>query len=93
VATWSTPIVIQLVFGVFLAAMLVLGKFGFPDNDHVAEGHKVLAASGVAVVISLVAAALSFAGRGSTARGLRLGTAASAAIFLIGAGGYVLWLG
>lgn len=92
VATWTTPFLFQLVCGVFLAAMLVLGKLGFRDNDHVSEGHKVLAATGIAVLIATVVAALFLAARRTTLRGLGFGTAASAAIFLIGALTYVLWL-
>ncbi|MBB3750610.1 peptidoglycan/LPS O-acetylase OafA/YrhL [Mycolicibacterium sp. BK634] len=92
VATWSTPILFQLVCGVFLAAMLIATKLGFRDDTRVAEGHKILAATGVAVLIALIVAAPFLATRRPSLRGLALGTATAAAIFLIGALGYVFWL-
>lgn len=92
VATWSTPILFQLVCGLFLAAMLTATKFGFRDNTRVAECHKVLAATGLAVLIALIVAAPFLAAHRPTVRGLGLGTAGAALIFLIGALGYVFWL-
>ncbi|NTY63882.1 hypothetical protein [Mycolicibacterium sphagni] len=92
VATWSTLILFQLVCGLFLAAMLTATKLGFRDHTRVAEGHKVLAATGIAVLIALIVAVPFLATRRPTLRGLAIGTATAAVIFLIGALGYVFWL-
>jgi uncharacterized membrane protein len=92
VATWSSPILFQAVCGMFLAAMLVAGKLGMRDNDHIAEGHKILAAATAAVALSLVIAGLLARPRHTTWRGLAAGLATSAIIFGIGTLGYVLWL-
>lgn len=92
VASWSTPILFQLVCGLFFAAMLTATKLGFRDNTRVAEGHKVLAAAGIAVLIALLVAAPFLAARRPTLRGLAVGTTTAAVIFLIGALGYVFWL-
>jgi hypothetical protein len=92
IATWSTPIMFQLVCCLFLAAMLTATKLGFHNNTRIAESHKVLAATGMAVLIALIMAAPLLAARRNTLRGLGLGTATAAVILLTGALGYVFLL-
>jgi len=93
VATWSTPLLFQAVCGVFLAAMLVLGKMGFRDNDMAAEGHKVLTAAVVAAVVCVLVSVPFLVSRGRPAlRGVGVGLATSAVIFLTGAAPFVYWL-
>jgi hypothetical protein len=86
VATRSAPVVIQVVLGLLLVSTWLLGRWSLAPRS------AVLAATGIAMVVSLVVAA-GLLGRGSpTARGLGLSAAACAAIVLIGAVPYAFWL-
>lgn len=85
VATWALPFAIQVVFGMLLVSIWLLGKAGF-HNDIVSGPRSVLLlGTAMAVVIALVVATAVFTRASSTARGISLGTASSAAVVAIGA--------
>lgn len=93
VATRSSPIVIQLVLGVLLIAMWLLGNWSSTGHDDAhAARLALLVATGITVVISLIVAAALLRRDSSTTRGIGLSTAASAAVTLIGAIPYAFWL-
>ena len=85
VATWALPFATQLVFGVLLASMWLLGRAGFHDDTFSGQRTVLLLATAAAVVIALVVGAAAFTRASSTARGIGLGAAASAAVVAIGA--------
>jgi hypothetical protein len=91
-ATWSAPVVIQLVFGAMLIAMWLLGKAGFHNDTRAGERATLLSAIGIAVAISSVVAGVLLRRRSPTTRGVGLGVAGSAAIVLIGGSVYAFWL-
>ena len=85
VATWALPFAIQVVFGMLLVSIWLLGKAGF-HNDIVSGPRSVLLlGTAMAVVIALVVATAVFTRASSTARGISLGTSSSAAVVAIGA--------
>jgi hypothetical protein len=77
---------------VLLVATWLLGRWPLISNTVDAPRAEVLAAIGIAVVISVVVAAALFRRDSSIARGIGLSTAASAAVVLIGAIPYACWL-
>ena len=93
VATWSIPFVVQLVTGAVLIAMWLIGKWTpLQPNTSAGTRSTLLTAIGIAVGIFLVVAAALVTRSSSTTRGVGLGTAASAAIVLIGGVVYAFWL-
>jgi hypothetical protein len=92
VATRSSPIVIQFVLGMLLVATWLLGRWPLISSTVDAPRAELLAATGIAVVISVGVAAALFRRHSSMARGIGLSTAASAAVVLIGAIPYACWL-
>lgn len=90
-ATWSAPLVIQPVFGAMLIAMWLLGKAGFHNDTRAGERTILLIAIGIAVTISLVIAGVLLRRSSSTARGIGVGVAGSAAVVLIGGPVYAFW--
>jgi hypothetical protein len=92
-ATRSSPIVIQFVLGVLLIATWLLGSWSRTGHDGAhAPRLALLVATGITVVISVGVAAALIRRDSSTARGIGLSTAASAAIVVIGAIPYAFWL-
>jgi hypothetical protein len=92
VATRSSPVVIQFVLSVLLVATWLLGRWSLLSDTVDAPRAEVLAATGIAVIISVGVAAALFRRDSSLARGIGLSTAASAAVVLIGAIPYACWL-
>jgi hypothetical protein len=92
VATRSSPVVIQFVLGVLLVATWLLGRWSLLSDTVDAPRAEVLAATGIAVIISVGVAAALFRRDSSMAWGIGLSTAASAAVVLIGAIPYACWL-
>lgn len=92
VATWALPFVIQVVLGVLLISMWLLGKSGLHNDTFAGQRTVLLFATAIAVMIALVAAAAVFTRASSTARGIGLGTAASAAVVAIRAVVYAFWI-
>jgi hypothetical protein len=93
VATWSIPFVIQLVTGAVLIAMWLIGKWTpLQPNTSAETRSTLLIGIGIAVVIFLAVAAALVTRPSSTTRGVGLGTAASAAIILIGGVVYAFWI-
>ncbi|WP_319449904.1 MULTISPECIES: hypothetical protein [unclassified Mycobacterium] len=92
IATRSSPVVIQFVLGVLLVATWLLGRWSLFSGAADAPRAEVLAATGIAVVLSVGVAAALFRRDSSMARGIGLSTAASAAVVLIGAIPYACWL-
>ncbi len=91
VATWSTPIVIQIVLGAMIFAMWLLRKAGFHDDTRAGERTLLLTAIGIAVVISLAVAGVMLRQKSPTKRGIGLCVAGSAAVVLIGGSAYAIW--
>lgn len=92
VATWSSLLLFQAVCGLFFAAMAVLAKLGYRDNNIDLEREKILTAVVATTLISLVASAPFLSTHRPVTRGVGIGLAGSVSIFAIGAAGYVLWL-
>lgn len=93
VATWSTPFVIQLVTGAVLIAWWLIGRWTpIQPNTSAGTRETLLTAIGIAVVVFMAVAAALVTRRSSTTRGIGLGTAASAAIILIGGVIYAFWI-
>ena len=93
VATWTIPVVVQLVTGAVLVAMWLIGRWTALQPDSSAGTRStLLIAVGIAVVIFLAVAAALVRRASSTTRGIGLGTAASAAIILIGGVVYAFWI-
>ena len=89
VATRSIPVIIQLVLGVLLIAMWLLGKRAFVPQDTI-ENLRVtlLVATAIAFGISLFAGGALVSRESSTLRGVGLSFAASGIVALIGGVGY-----
>lgn len=89
IATWSLPVVVQLVLAVLMASMWLLGKLPIFSTDANFGGERawLLTATAIAVLCSgLTAAALSLvASRSPKCQGLAISFAGSAAIVLAGA--------
>jgi hypothetical protein len=92
-ATRSAPITIQLVLGVLLITMWLLGKSSFLAHDtRAGERATLLVAIGITALIGLLAGGALVTRGSSTARGIGLSVAASAAVVLIGGAGYAFWI-
>lgn len=90
-ATWSAPIVIQLVFSGMFVAMWLLGKAGLHNDTPAGQRTTFLIAMGLAVVISLVTASLLWRRTSPKTKGVGLAAAGSAAVVLIGGLAYAYW--
>jgi hypothetical protein len=84
VATLSGPIVIQLVLGVLLIAMWLLGKSSGALDTRGSESAISATAIGITCILSLAAVGVLVTRASSLARGIGLSVAASALIVLIG---------
>jgi hypothetical protein len=93
VATRSSPIVIQLVIAVALLATWLLGRWSVSGDVFTHSlGAAVLVAVGLTAIGSFNVAAALFLRDSATARGVGLSAAACAAVALIGAIPYAIWL-
>ncbi len=80
-ATWSVPLVFQLVLTLFLATTWAAGKWVL-----VGDPHRTMMSAGAATstVVALVMSIVLFKARSSRLRGVGLAVAGSAAAVLIG---------
>jgi hypothetical protein len=93
VATRSAPFVIQLVLGVLMIAMWLVGKWSIVERDTRAGDHaSLLIATGITVVIALLAGGALLSRQSTTTRAIGLSVAASALVVLIGGVGYAFYL-
>ena len=92
VATRSAPVVIQVILGLLLISIWLLGRWSVVADTEHAPRVAVLGATGIAVVFSLGAAVGLLFRDTAAAKGIGLSAAACAAIVLIGAVTYAFWL-
>ncbi|BCZ21634.1 hypothetical protein MYSE111917_06520 [Mycobacterium senriense] len=83
-ATLSTPFVVQIVLGLLLATMWVLGKGIFATERGHTERSWMLLAAAITTVVSLAVAAALWQSPRPRNRGLALSIAGSSATVLIG---------
>lgn len=84
VATLSAPFVVQIVLGLLLATMWVLGKGPFMTERGHSERSWMLVAAAITTLVSLAVAAALVKSPSSRNRGLALSVAGSSATVLIG---------
>lgn len=84
VATLSAPFVVQIVLGLLLATMWVLGKGPFTTEQGHTERSWMLVAAAITTLVSLAVAAALANSPSPRNRGLALSIAGSSATVLIG---------
>lgn len=87
-ATLSAPFAVQLVLGLLLVAMWALGKGPFTTESGHSERAMMIAAAGVAALVSLLFSAVLLTSPSARNRGLSLSIAGSAVVVLIGGAFY-----
>lgn len=84
-ATWSAPFVIQLVLGLLLVALWLLGKWPYATHSaHAGERTWMLTATAITTLASLVTSALLMRSPSARHRGLSLSLAGSSAVVVLG---------
>ncbi|MEB4209207.1 hypothetical protein [Mycobacterium sp. 94-17] len=84
-ATWSAPFVVQIVLGLLLITMWLLGK-AFTTESGSSERTWMLTATAITTLVSLTFGAELMQSPSPRNRGLGLSVAASSAVVLAGAG-------
>jgi hypothetical protein len=91
-ATWSAPFVVQLVVGVLLVVMGLLGKWPFATHGaHAGARPWLLTATVIATLVSLVISGVLLGSQSSRRRGLGLSVAGSSAVVLVGGVLFAFW--
>lgn len=83
-ATLSAPFVVQIVLGLLLATMWLLGKGPFTTSSGHSERGWMLTSVAITTAVSLTVAAVLLPSLSPSKRGLSLSVAASSAVVLIG---------
>lgn len=84
-ATWSAPFVVQLILGVLLVAMWLLGKWPFDTHSaYAGERAWMLAATVITAVVSLVVGAALLKSGSPRSRGLGISVVSCSAVVLAG---------
>lgn len=84
-ATWSAPFVVQLIVGVLLVAMWLLGKWPFDTHSaYAGERAWMLTATVITAVVSLVVGAALLRSGSPRNRGLGISVVSCSAVVLAG---------
>jgi hypothetical protein len=93
-ATWTSPLVVQLVLGAMIIALWLSRKVPsyLTTSSYSGGPGWFLAVTAVTVFVSVSIGGLLFRSRSSRIRGIGLSITGSAAIVLIGAIAYAFWI-
>jgi hypothetical protein len=93
-ATWTTPLIVQLVLGAMFIALWLLGKAApfMTHGSYSGERALLLTAAAVTALVSVAISGSLIMSRSSRVHGAAMSIAGSAAIVLIGSIGFAFWI-